>query len=192
MKRPLQLDLAFTPLSRDLLPEKNNLIDLKRLSDEKAWCRDLTKWIEFLQLNVNLSCPDIVRKNQAFSLGLQFTDDLTISDMNLAWRGKKQATDVLSFPALDETIIIPKGEYIELGDIIISVPTANTQAVQNHHSLDKELRWLVCHGLLHLLGWDHPNDQELTEMLQCQERLLNIKGKDQNNGDYSKQTSKGS
>ena len=63
---------------------------------------------------------------------------------------------------------------IELGDIIVSVSTAKRQAKENDHSLQKELRWLVSHGLLHLLGWEHPNIKRLEEMLILQEYLLSI------------------
>ena len=65
---------------------------------------------------------------------------------------------------------------VELGDIIVSVPTAERQALEQNHSLERELCWLVSHGLLHLLGWDHPDDASLMTMLQCQEQLLAIAG----------------
>ena len=65
---------------------------------------------------------------------------------------------------------------VELGDIIVSVPTAERQALEQNHSLERELCWLVSHGLLHLLGWDHPDDASLMTMLQCQEQLLAMAG----------------
>ena len=103
------------------------------------------------------------------------TDDSTITEINEAWRDKKETTDVLSFPVLDNTFVIPKDTCIELGDIIVSVEKASIQALTHEHSLDEELRWLVSHGLLHLLGWEHSNDKKLKEMLICQEKLLNIR-----------------
>ena len=48
------------------------------------------------------------------------------------------------------------------------------QAKEYKHDLTSELKWLVTHGLLHLLGWDHPNEQSLKQMLNCQEKLLSI------------------
>jgi probable rRNA maturation factor len=61
-----------------------------------------------------------------------------------------------------------------LGDVVISVDTAHRQAQQQGHSLKTELAWLATHGLLHLLGWDHPDEESLMEMLNQQETLLQI------------------
>jgi probable rRNA maturation factor len=61
-----------------------------------------------------------------------------------------------------------------LGDIVISVETAYRQAQQQGHSLQTELAWLATHGLLHLLGWDHPDEESLQGMLYQQETLLKL------------------
>jgi len=79
---------------------------------------------------------------------------------------------VLSFAALDDAPPLTDDPCLELGDIIVSVPTARRQALDHGHDLHWELRWLVSHGLLHLLGWDHPDDNSLAAMLALQERLL--------------------
>jgi probable rRNA maturation factor len=63
-----------------------------------------------------------------------------------------------------------------LGDIIISIDTAQRQAILQEHDLSTELLWLVSHGFLHLLGWDHPDEETLTTMLACQDRLLGTIG----------------
>ena len=68
-------------------------------------------------------------------------------------------------------------EYIEptyLGDIIISQTTAIRQAEERGHSLTYELAWLAAHGLLHLLGWDHPDDDSLAAMLEQQDVMLKL------------------
>ncbi len=59
-----------------------------------------------------------------------------------------------------------------LGDIVISVPTARLQAKAHGHRLSDELAWLATHGLLHLLGWDHPDKFSLRRMLHQQRQLL--------------------
>jgi probable rRNA maturation factor len=87
-----------------------------------------------------------------------FTNDRGIRHLNLLFRNWDRATDVLSFPGEPK----PKGPNFEnnyLGDIIISVETAQRQAFDKHHSLETELRVLIVHGLLHLLGYDHETDQ---------------------------------
>ncbi len=66
---------------------------------------------------------------------------------------------------------------------MLSVETAEHQAEEQGHSLERELRWLVSHGLLHLLGWDHPDDQSLAAMLALQEHLLDIGGSVQPRGE---------
>ena len=93
-------------------------------------------------------------------------------DLNSAWRQKTGPTDVLSFAALDDAGDWMEGPSIELGDIVISLDTARRQASEQEHSLTRELHWLVSHGLLHLLGWDHPDEASLAAMLQLQEQLL--------------------
>ena len=67
-------------------------------------------------------------------------------------------------------------EFLELGDIVISVPTAIRQAKDNNVDLFRELRWLATHGLLHLLGWDHCDQESLAQMLVTQEQLLDLRG----------------
>jgi probable rRNA maturation factor len=67
-------------------------------------------------------------------------------------------------------------EPIYLGDLVISVPTAIAQAQEYGRSLPHELAWLAAHGLLHLLGWDHPDQASLANMLNQQERLLDLCG----------------
>lgn len=79
---------------------------------------------------------------------------------------------------LDETDDADDGDWdpalgaLELGDIVISLDTAARQAPEHGHSLEQEMLFLASHGLLHLVGWDHPDDASLAAMLARQERLL--------------------
>ena len=82
--------------------------------------------------------------------------------LNLAYRGKDYATDVLSFPA-----DAPKEGH--LGDVVIATGVAARQAKEAGHSLRTELRVLALHGLLHLLGYDHEHDRG--EMARVERRL---------------------
>ena len=116
------------------------------------------------------------------SLGLRFTDDAAIAELNRIWRQRPESTDVLSFPALEDAPEPFEIASVELGDIIISIETAGRQALEQGHSLEHELRWLVSHGLLHLLGWDHPDQDSLEQMLGLQEHLLEISGNVQTRG----------
>ena len=161
---PLELDLSLDP---GFDPELTGV-------DPKGWEADIRAWLSSLRSNPNAACPDAVRQAEEISLGLRFTDDASIAELNESWRQRSGPTDVLSFAALDdlpEDLSLPS---LELGDIVISVETAKRQAGEHGHSLLHELRWLLSHGLLHLLGWDHPDDNALAAMLQQQEHLLDI------------------
>jgi probable rRNA maturation factor len=75
---------------------------------------------------------------------------------NRTWRGKDKTTDVLSFP----------GEEGHLGDILISVPEARRQTAAAGHPVERELKVLLLHGVLHCLGYDHEADQGEMERLE--------------------------
>jgi probable rRNA maturation factor len=111
----------------------------------------------------------------SYEIGLRLTDDAEIQTLNAQYRQQNKPTDVLAFAALEvdypeipEMLTAP----LYLGDIVISVNTAYRQAQQQGHSLPTELAWLAAHGLLHLLGWDHPDEEELMKMLKQQVELL--------------------
>lgn len=146
--------------------------DPTSLAELQTWQTTLMDWIQTIGADPALPCPAVVRQADELCLGLRFTDDATITELNSTWRQRNQATDVLSFAALEDAPALPDVSSVELGDIVISLDTARRQASEQQHSLNRELRWLVSHGLLHLLGWDHPDDTSLAAMLQLQEQLL--------------------
>jgi len=172
----LNIDLSFIAFpfhDLDICLDSQS-IDL--LKSSRFWNQEITSWIRFIQLNEKLNCPELVRSSSKLSLGLELTNDKKISELNNTWLGQSKSTDVLSFPILDETSFVFSSESIELGDIVISVPTAIRQAQENNVDLFRELRWLATHGLLHLLGWDHPDQDSLSQMLITQEQLLDLRG----------------
>jgi len=90
-------------------------------------------------------------------LGLVITDDDMIRHLNRRYRGRDEATDVLSFALLEDSdppFINPPDGVLHLGEVIVSYPQAVIQAEEHHHSLKQELALLVVHGVLHLLGHD--------------------------------------
>lgn len=95
-------------------------------------------------------------------VSVAFVSNQQIKELNNKYRDKNEATDVLSFP-IDEEI---------LGDIIISVRRAASQAEEYGHSLKRELAYLTVHGMLHLFGYDHHGPEEKDEMRQKEERVL--------------------
>jgi len=110
----------------------------------------------------------------AYELSLRLTDNQEIQSFNAQYRQQDRPTDVLAFAALEtETPLLPGTEDpLYLGDLIISVEIARDQAKEQGHSETVELAWLSAHGLLHLLGWDHPDEESLQAMWIKQESLL--------------------
>lgn len=115
-------------------------------------------------------------------VSVMFCNNETIKEINYEWRSLNQATDVLSFPlhqGLREGKKIVDEEFL-LGDIIISLERAQEQAMEFAHSLEREILYLFVHGLLHLLGYDHGEDEEQIEMRRCEETLLALVGAERN------------
>lgn len=95
--------------------------------------------------------------------------DEEICRMNALYRARPEATDVLSFPwrAEDDSVKLPGAKEFKnfLGDIVISAEMAERNARVEGHSTEAEIRWLILHGTLHLLGYDHEQDQgEMTAL----------------------------
>lgn len=109
---------------------------------------------------------------------VRLSNDRRIRELNRFFRNKDKATDVLSFPADPLDVTMGPHDYSYLGDIIISLNTAQRQARQRGHSLDKEIKILLLHGLLHLLGYDHETDrgQMRHKELRLREKLLEGNG----------------
>lgn len=102
-------------------------------------------------------------------LSIILTNDARLHELNLNYLGVDAPTDVLSFPA-SETDPETGARYI--GDILISMPRAQTQAEVAGHPLEAEVQLLVVHGVLHLLGHDHAEPEEKTRMWKAQADIL--------------------
>ncbi len=107
-------------------------------------------------------------------LALVITDDDGIRSLNRDFLGYDTPTDVLAFPALEDGgpfVAAPEaGGY--LGDVIVSYPRAVAQAQERGHSPQQELNLLVVHGILHLLGYDHADDEGKVTMWARQDAIL--------------------
>lgn len=163
-----QAPIPFLELAATGLPEATS--DLH----QQVWHQYLSVWLQQLQPGL----PPALRSG-AYTLGLTLCDDAEIGQLNRHWRGLEGPTDVLAFAIQEAPMPLPpalpgeeEGQPLELGDIVISVETARRQARAEGHSLSRELLFLASHGLLHLLGWDHPDEPALAAMLERQEALL--------------------
>ncbi len=97
------------------------------------------------------------------SINIVLIDSSEIKKLNNTYREKDEVTDVLTFP---------NGYLNNLGDIFISIPQCEKQAIELEHSFNRELGFLVVHGFLHSIGYDHQNDEEEKEMINLQDQIL--------------------
>ncbi|MGE5509184.1 MAG: rRNA maturation RNase YbeY [Chitinophagales bacterium] len=111
-----------------------------------------------------------VLASPAAEVSVALVDDPQIHELNREYRGVDRATDVLSFAA--EEAPLADDAPAPLGDVIISLETAWRQASDFGHSPEREVGYLVAHGVLHLLGFDHEDDAQRAEMRQLEERAL--------------------
>ncbi len=102
-------------------------------------------------------------------VSLYLTDDAEMQELNRNWLGRDEPTDVMAWSQVE-------GDPFPtdfLGDVVISVDTAIRQASQRGHSIDHELTLLICHGVLHLLGYDHVHGgRQARKMFDIQKRLV--------------------
>jgi probable rRNA maturation factor len=117
--------------------------------------------------------PELQRDD--YNITLHLVSDDTIRGLNQEHRGLNAHTDVLSFPLHDPNgmrFVLPPGEPVNLGDVVVSHPRAVAQAGDFGHSVDRELGYLVAHGVLHVLGYDHEADADRVVMRRKEEAAL--------------------
>ena len=104
-------------------------------------------------------------------MSLLFTGNDEIQVINREYRDKDQPTDVISF-AYHETEDFDIGPYDTLGDIVVSLERVVEQAKEYNHSDKRELFYVLTHGILHLLGYDHIEEEDKKEMRAKEEEIL--------------------
>ena len=113
-------------------------------------------------------------------ISLSIVNNDEIQEINKQYRNIDAPTDVLSFQLLTfeegEQADVNENDEIMLGDIIISIEKAISQAEEYGHGLKRELAFLTAHSMLHLMGYDHMEDDEREEMFEKQEAILNNLG----------------
>lgn len=122
-----------------------------------------------------------------YQISLLFVDNEEIREINRDTRGIDNATDVLSFPMLDYpkdkvfkdvykntkfNEIYLDGNELVLGDMVLSLERAKEQSIEYNHSFIREVCYLVVHSILHLLGYDHMEEEEKKKMREREEKIL--------------------
>lgn len=139
-----------------------NLVDTPKILNAKlqAMVSELTKTIA-QELNLKNS----------LEIDLEFVTIEKITKLNLELRNKNEPTDVISV----EYGFEPEANFPQIiGEIYISYEIAAKQAVKFNHSYEREICFLVVHGILHLLGYDHQTEAEENKMFELQERILKL------------------
>ena len=150
----------------------------------------ILKEFDIIIQDVVKSTCDFMKCPYETEVNVLFTDDETIHQINLENRGIDRPTDVLSFPMIDfeapadlSGVEDMQYEYFNsdtgclmLGDIVISIDRAYSQAEEYGHSVKREIAFLTAHSMLHLFGYDHIDDAGREEMEKLQEQILTEKG----------------
>lgn len=122
-----------------------------------------------------LAAMELTNQKEASEVSLLLTDDEEIQSLNKKYRNIDTPTDVLAFSQIEKVnstpVLCDKEEFL-LGDIVISVETAQRQAVELGHSLLYELILLSVHGLLHLLGFDHDYEKKNDKMKSLEKEII--------------------
>ncbi|MCO5142747.1 MAG: rRNA maturation RNase YbeY [Oligoflexia bacterium] len=134
----------------------------------------------FFLTELSHSRAPAAKRLSAVELSIVLVSKKEIQKINKEWRGKDYPTDVLSFPQYSKSELIKldrKQLKIEttllLGDVVICIDKAKEQAKEKKHSFRFELKWLLIHGILHLLGYDHElSAKEARRMQRIEKRLL--------------------
>ena len=106
---------------------------------------------------------------------VMFCDNDAIHEINRDYRGKDKETDVITFALFADSepnMRIVSEEGIALGEIIISVEKIKSQAAENNKTFEEELYYILSHGILHLFGFTHQDDEKLEFMIGLQQRLV--------------------
>ena len=124
----------------------------------------------------------ILGQEDNLSVELEYVSEEEIADLNRRRRKVDGVTDVLSFPALDNVRgkVICKKNFpfdvedgaVFIGSIAVCVKRAEEQAEEYGHSLEREFTYLICHGLLHLFGYDHMTDEDKREMRELEDKIM--------------------
>ena len=168
----ITIDLVFKAESNSLKNKFSNQND-NLILEHDFWEKIFEVWIGVILCESQHSILSNLKLNRPnFSLSFEIIDDKLIANLNKKWLNRKGPTDVLSFPIIAENDLYTDIPCIELGDLFISIETAQKQAIKFNNSLREEMIWLASHGFLHLLGWDHLDKNELDKMLIFQEYLI--------------------
>lgn len=126
---------------------------------------DFQRWIECALLHTEMPAKPV-------NVGIRIVDEVESAQLNRDYRGKDYATNVLSFGSELPEIVLRELDEIPLGDLAICAPVVEREAVEQGKQLNSHWAHMVIHGVLHLSGFDHENDDEAEQMEALETRIL--------------------
>lgn len=129
----------------------------------------IDEYLEDIEKTV-LTVLNVEKHSLNVEVSLTFVTNSRIRELNRDYRGVDRETDVLSFP-IDDSFDLDG--CLLLGDIVLSVEKAMEQAEEYGHSLKREILYLVVHSMLHLLGYDHMEEQDAVLMRSLEKKIMN-------------------
>lgn len=140
----------------------------------------------FIKRVLERALKHLNQPSELLEMSLSIVSPEQIQELNKSFREVDKVTDVLSFPTCDNptrgaiTVVCedvnPETDLVNIGDIVICLERAKEQAKEYGHSLKRELAFLSLHGLLHLLGYDHIEEDDEKQMIALQKEILDQAG----------------
>lgn len=156
-------------------------------SEKDLWSPEAEK---IMYMACELACIQEEIPPERVEVSVTFASEEEIKDLNRNYRGIDKPTDVLSFPQFEPDEEIPEDGPVFLGDVVICPERCRKQACEYGHSNAREFTYLFIHSILHLLGYDHMDEDERKEMRLREEEIVKIVlGKDEikiNPGNHTK------
>lgn len=151
------------------------------LINDKSWNQENSKIKAYLRNLLNVIIPQtklkyFLEKNIEIEVSLLLTNDAEIQELNKNYRKKDKPTNVLSFPVLApkvfENITDFKGDFMAIGDIVLSFQTLKRETIEQNKIFNNHLTHLLIHSILHLIGYDHETESEAKIMENLEIEIL--------------------
>ncbi len=149
-------------------------IDITLHSDD--WKNKNRKIEEFVTNIIEQVLDSLIEGIPHLEVSVVLADNKFLRELNLKYRGKDAPTNVLSFPITDAETLIAPTPFLSLGDIIIAYETIKQEAAEQNKSFKDHLAHMLVHGCLHLLHYDHINEEEAQEMEELEIDILENMG----------------
>lgn len=150
------------------------MLTVSFLIHDAAWKPLMTKERAFFRQALKKTFSYLNLPSKKFNVSLAFTNDAEMQNLNKMFRNKDKPTNVLSFPQFDniDDILAANDNDFELGDIVLAYGTIKTEVAAQKKTMKNHVTHLLVHGLLHLCGFDHIEEQDAIDMEAMEVAIL--------------------